>query len=322
MVLSNAQVHRTRSGYGINTFVPKDEAVFSPPVRLGLAVYGTAAAGLTAAGVLGLIRAANADIGLVFLAYLAPALAAVILAPVAAYRAYSLFSASYILQRDGIRLRWGLRQEDIPMDSILWVRPATSVEAQVPLSLLRLTGALPGMRILPELGPVEFLAAGSGTIIFIATKERVFAISPRDPEGFIQEYRHYAERGSLSPLAARSVYPSFLISRVWASLPARYLIVAGFSLSLVLLVLVSLTIPERTQISLGLRMDGSPRDMVPSVRLMLLPVLNGLVYLLDLLLGLFFFWKEESRPYAYLMWGGGAVTPVLFLVALATILSL
>jgi hypothetical protein len=35
---------------------------------------------------------------------------------------------------------------------------------------------------------------------------------------------------------------------------------------------------------------------------LLLPVLNGLFFLADLLLGLFFFRREETRPLAYLLW--------------------
>ena len=48
----------------------------------------------------------------------------IILLPVVTYRAYSLLNARYIVERDGLRLRWGLRLEDIPLSAIEWVRPA------------------------------------------------------------------------------------------------------------------------------------------------------------------------------------------------------
>jgi hypothetical protein len=80
------------------------------------------------------------------------------------------------------------------------------------------------------------------------------------------------------------------------------------------------------------------------VRLLLLPVVNALFVLANLLLGLFFFRRgearsadnlpEEERPklttnplkpgggkvLAYLLWGGGVLTPFLFLAAVYFIL--
>ena len=35
--------------------------------------------------------------------------------PLLLYRLYALLQASYTLERDGLRIRWGLRGEDIPL---------------------------------------------------------------------------------------------------------------------------------------------------------------------------------------------------------------
>jgi len=144
---------------------------------------------------------------------------------------------------------------------------------------------------------------------------RVFAISPADPDEFLRTYQRLSELGSLTPLPARSLYPAFLLARVWASKPARYLLLGGLILSLGLLVVVSLIVPSRPAISLGFNPDGTPTDLVPSVRMLLLPFLNSFFYLADLLAGLFFYRREGGQALAYLLWGSGVLTATFFLGA-------
>ena len=66
---------------------------------------------LLALVVLGLWQAAQAEIGPGFLLYLIPIVLGLIFIPLLAYRTYALWRASYLLERDGIYLRWGLREE-------------------------------------------------------------------------------------------------------------------------------------------------------------------------------------------------------------------
>jgi hypothetical protein len=194
-----------------------------------------------------------------------------------------------------------------------------------------------GTRRLHDGGQIEFMASSSDRLVFIATPRGMYAISPADPANFRRIYQRYAEMGSLTPMPPRSVYPTFLVNRVWNELPARYLLLAGLALSLILLVWVSLMAPGHTQISLGFNPDGTLREPVPAVQLLLLPLLNGFFYLTDLALGFFFYRRGDQQTptvalpqgrvipagqaLAYLLWSSGAVTPLLFLVALVTILQ-
>ena len=59
---------------------------------------------------------------------------------------------------------------------------------------------------------------------------------------------------------------------------------------------------------------------MPAVRLLLLPVLNGLLVLADLLVGVIYFRNEANRPLAYLVWGFAVLSPLLFLVSVGFIL--
>lgn len=298
-----------------------DLFVFQPARQAGLAFHAATSLVLILAGVAGLWQAAHASIGPVFLLYLLPSLFALGLVPLLAYRAFALQKAQYTLMRDGIRLHWGLRLEDIPMNSVLWVRKASELEQALPMPVLRWPGSVLGNRHLPGSGEVEFLAGDPATLILIATAERVYAVSPEDPDSFLHAFHRFMELGSFNPLPARSVYPSFLLARVWNAPLARSLLLSGLGLSLVLLVWVSLAIPSRSQIFLGFDPNGNPRDQVPPVRLLLLPVLNSLIFLADFVLGLFFFRLEKNQLLAYLLWTGGALTPLLFLISVIFILQ-
>jgi hypothetical protein len=282
--------------------------------------------GLVAAALWSIWQATQARVGPAFLLYLVPALLALAVVPFLAYRAYAMWRASYILEREGLHINWGLRSEEIPMSTVRWVRLSGEMQGPLPMPFLRWPGAVLGVRRMPDGEEVEFLAAQTHPLVLVATPKRIYAISPHDPGEFLKRYQHFSELGSLAPAPARSVFPSFLLARVWSRSPARYLLLAGLGLSLVLLAWVGLAIPSREAISLGFTPEGVPAEPVPSVRLLLLPVLNLVFYLASALAGMYFFRSESlleanvRLPLAYLLWGSGVLTPLLFLFGVYFIL--
>jgi hypothetical protein len=176
-----------------------------------------------------------------------------------------------------------------------------------------------GVRRWPSGGEVEYVAADAARLVMVGTPGRVYGLSPANPDTFIQAFERCTEMGSLAPIAGSSVYPTLLISRLWGSMPARALVLAGFGLSLILLAWVSALIPGRAQVILG-RRPGLPGDPAPAVQLLLLPVINTGFVMVDFFAGLFFFRKPESQPLAYLLWMGGVLTPLVFLAAVIFIL--
>lgn len=288
---------------------------------------------LVAPAVWGFLQAARTSIGPLFLIYLIPVMIGVSLTPLIAYRAFSLLRAYYVLERDGIRLYWGLRSEVIPMSAVLWVRPARELDQALPLPFFRWPGAVTGIRQTAGGDRLEYFAARSTNLIVITTPESIYAVSPENPDEFLQVYEQQNELGSITPLEQQSIYPSFLLARVWDARPARYLLLGGLLLNLALITWVSLVIPGLEQVRLGF---GPQAEPIPGVQLLLLPFLSGIFFLIDLFVGLFFFRRNDPRFFtgapadasiltdwqvlAYLVWGSGAVTTVLFLVAVLFIL--
>jgi hypothetical protein len=291
-----------------------EEFTFYPTRQARIVFHLIAIAALTLGGAWGLWQAVHSSVGPTFLLFLLPFLVALPLVPFLIYRLNNLENASYTLERDSLRLRWGLRIEAIPMILVQWIRPASDLQGSLRLPRLRWPGAVLGTRQLSGgKTMIEYFASQSRDLLVIATPGRLFAISPANPNDFLRAYQHFTELGSLLPPAPQSVHPTILVTRLWQARPARYLILTGAALSLGLLVWTSLAIPGREQVSLGFLPNGAARSPIPSIRLMLLPILNSFAYLVNLFSGLVFFRRAEARPLAYLLWSASIFVSILFL---------
>lgn len=295
--------------------------IHNPPRQRGLLFHGIVIAALGAGTVLTFLLGVYQRVGDYFVLLLLVSLLLFAPLPLVIYRAYALIRASYRLERNGLRLRWGLRAEDIPLPAIEWVHRATDLASTLPLPRLSWPGAILGTVNTPDLGPIEYMASTTQTLLLIATPTKVYAISPEDPERFLQDFERALELGSLSPISSVSVLPAAYLSQVWSNRIARILILSGLILIFILLAGVSLLIPNRATISLGFYPSGAPLPVVPAEQLILLPILGIFSYLIDLMAGLFFFRRGQQRLIAYLLWGSSVVTTLLLILAVVFILS-
>jgi hypothetical protein len=102
--------------------------------------------------------------------------------------------------------------------------------------------------------------------------------------------------------------------------PARILLITSILLALGLITWVGLSIPNHPMTALRLNFDGSPVELVPGIRLLLLPELNTFFFIADLLLGLFFYRRSDTKSLGYLMWVSSVITSLLFAGAVYFIL--
>lgn len=283
---------------------------FPPPKRNGLIVHGAILFALTMITVIGFINLSNADVGPTFLISLLISLFAFIPIPVFAYRAYSLWRADYFIDRDSLAIHWGLRVEDIPLNDIEWIRPADDLTNPLTLPPLSLPGGILGMRRHPDLSAVEFLAADRKKLLLVATAKRIFVISPDDPASLVQTFARATELGSLAPVEAKSIYPSFIFTQAWANNVVRYLWLVTLLLNIGLFIWASLIIPSASQVILG----QSP-NLTPSSQLIILPVASLLLAVIGWVAGLYFYRWEREHILAFTVWGSGALASLLFLLA-------
>lgn len=307
VLLAESREERTRFDEG---------TVFLPPRQTGLILHIALSSFLLGGSAFAFWSAVRIGAGGGFVFLLMLALALLPLAVWTIYRGYALLRAAYFLERNGLRIRWGLRLEDIPLNEIDWVRPA----GEVRLPFAAVPGAILGSRAQGELGEVEFLASDARRLLLVGTVRGVFALSPADPRAFLRAFQRVMEMGSLDVLMPFSARPAMFLRTVWHDRAARWLMLIGLGSTLVLFILASLAIPQRQGISLGFDRYGVPHEPIPAVQLLLLPVLAALIWSLDMLLGLYFYRNPKQRPVAYLLWTSCALAPLLLLGALFFIL--
>lgn len=294
---------------------------FPPPRRRGLILHGIILFALAAVTIAGFIIFSGAEVGPLFLAALLSAIAAFAPIPFFAYRFYSLYRADYRMDRDSLSIHWGLRVEDIPLSDIEWIRPAEDLTKPLPMPSMSMPGAFLGTRRHPDLGLVEFLAADKKKLLLIATAKRVFVISPDDPAGLAQTFARATEMGSLAPVEAKSVYPSFIVSQAWQSGLARYLWLAALFLNIGLFVWASLIIPSTPRVALGGQFIGTQIETISSTQLIIFPVASLLLTLTGWVAGLYFYRWDRERVLAFLVWGSGTLSSLLFLMAVLFIIT-
>jgi len=293
-----------------------DPALFRPPRQRGLLFH--TAAGIVLGGacaisfLLGLRATTGVNIVLLFLLSLllfAPL-------PLIVYRAYALLRASYRLERDGLRLRWGLRVEDIPLPDVEWIHRSSDLLASLPTPPLSWPGALLGTVKVHGLGSIEYLASTRDTLLLIAARGKIYAISPENPDFFLQTFQQVFEMGSLEPIASASILPAAYAAQIWGDRRARIPIITSFLLTLLLFVGAGLIIPSHETISTGFDPSGLLLPPVPSGQIMLLPLLGAFTFVTDLIIGLFLYRRENYLLVAFLIWGCAVFTEGLYLFAI------
>ena len=294
----------------------ENQTVFPPARRTGLIFHAGAVVVLLGSAVLVFLQAYQMNVGQGFIFGTLAAIVLVAPLPLVLYRGYALSQSTYTLDRDGLRLRWGLRGEDVPLPQIEWVRPAAELGFHLPLPFFQWPGAVVGRRKVEGLGEVEFMASEVRSLLLVATPQKIYAISPADGRAFIRSFHQIIELGSLSPLPSYSVQPAAFMQKVWQDRPARWMVLAGLGLTGALFILAALIIPGRATVSLGYDALRGPLEPVSSDRLLLLPLLGAAAYVVDLIAGLFFYRRDEQRPVAYLLWGSSVLTPLLLLLAM------
>jgi PH (Pleckstrin Homology) domain-containing protein len=294
---------------------------FPPAKRFGLVIHAIIILVLAGIAAWGIINLTRVQMGPMFVNYLLIGILAFAPIPFLGYRAYALLRADYYIDRDSLAMLWGLRVEDIPLTDVEWVRPASDLSSPLSLPRFRLPGAILGTRRHSDLGLVEFIASDSRNMILVATAKRIFAISPKDANSLIRTFARATEMGSLLPAEPKSVYPSFVITQAWDSPLVRFVWISGLILNIGLIIWVGLLIPSLGQISLGFSPFGAPLEPVPSIRLILLPLLSGLLFIAGWAAGLYFYRWDMQRMLANIIWISGTLSALLFLIAVLFIVT-
>lgn len=298
--------------------------VFHPPRRLGLALAFGGLALLLAldAGLLGVLRADPLSLPAAFSLFLLvaslPAIAWL------TYRAYGLLRSRYVISRNAIVVEWGDRRIVLPMPLLDEARLGAEVEAPV----LRPSGlSLPGLAVgtaaVAGLGEVEFLAAdGKPGLVLLRHAESWLAISPGQPQAFLEALRAFQAEGPAQEIEPESVLPA--VHR-WALLHDRlalgFIIAGGLSVLALVIYLAAIAAQLPAEIALHFDAAGRPDRYGPPTGLLILPAIAGLTWLVNTLAGAWLHRRPAERPAAYLLLGATLFVQGLVWVATVGLLT-
>jgi len=255
-----------------------------------------------------------------FIIFLLAGLALLLPMPLIIYRLAALLRARYEINRDGLKVRWGAAQEDIPLDTVEWVRPYSSTRTPEGLPFFSVPGAILGSRQNTTFGKIEYFASDKANLLLIGLGDRALAVSPSDMTGFLSEFQRCLELGSLRALPARSARVDVVFSSAWSDRQMRLLILTALVLSIVLLAATAFMIPTRESVALGISSPGQPFELAPSDRLLLLPVLSLIFFVIDTSIGVYLRRDPARQKAANFILASASILPILFLLLLARIM--
>ncbi len=246
------------------------------------------------------------------------------LALVVLYRLFGLITARYVLDRNGFYLRWGFVVEEIPINALLAVHDGDAVAGPLrPASGFWWPGCVVGRRVHATLGNLAFFATtGVEGLLVLQLPEGSIAISPVDREGFRQAVRNSSRLGALEIIERRSQAPDFFSVRLWSNRWARSMILAGLILPLALLAFLGFQANRLPmEVPFGFTPSGHPGPWAPPTRLLLLALMVGFWWLVDLILGVWLYRREQHQPIAYIVWGASPLLGILVWIAVLQLLA-
>jgi hypothetical protein len=223
------------------------------------------------------------------------------------YRLYGLLTARYTVNRDGLKLRWGLAYDDIPIQQLTRVDRAEVFKLdRMPALGTWWPGLVIGKRAIKNLGEVEYFATrGPADMVVVQSGDRFMAISPKDVDEFLLAVRDSLRMGALSTYEEVSTRPNFALARLGSDRIAVLLVILGGLLPIALFGYLLLVVGGITsQVAFGFDTSGVVDTLAPPGRLLLLPMIAGASWFLDLFFGLWMYRTSANRPLAYTLWAG------------------
>jgi hypothetical protein len=293
---------------------------FKPISKIGLIVHGVAIILLMGVVSMLIIPLFNHSLSFLFIAYLLSAFLVAIPIPFLAYRTYALFNAEYILERDGIRLKWGLRLEDIPMNEILWVQQAKTYPHPIHYPFFQIPGALLGQVKQPNGEMIEFIASEKKNLVLIGLKNKIYAVSPLELEKFLTVFTDQLEYGSLAEIIPQSIYPSLLVTQIFKLPKMIWLMSASFILNLVLLFASGFASTRFEQVFMSYNVLGMLEDPIPATQLMIFPILSLFFFFSSIILSIVLYRDQSKAKLIYLLQLSNILSCLLFIFTLIRIL--
>lgn len=241
-------------------------------------------------------------------------LALLLLAGALAYRIAAALTLAYAVDRNGLYITWLGNRAVVPLQQIERVDSGLPIR-QNPLDRLRSAGYYHGQVRLPEGGVVHrFSTRPLAQALVLHTLTDAYAISPREPDAFVQELEQRRRLGAIQQLNPGVASGRALAYAFWNQRVVRICLGLAFLLNLALLGWLMTIFPALPEL-IVLRGDaaGAATALVPRHQILFLPLAAAALGLMNLGLGLSFYRREPAG--AMLLQIASVGVQILFLVA-------
>ena len=295
---------------------PKERSFSYAPARgKGLLFLFPLCAGLIALEVFLFLRFDISQVGLQFFLLLIALLLIGIPLLFLLYRLFSLIFSEYRLERDGLHIQWGLRTEVIPLNAIEWIRFPGEMTEDVPWSVLPMPGAYLGTVKVDEHLTYEFLASDMNKMLFLGTPRCTYAISPRNPDAFLNGFERILQMGTLTNVEWISSRPGNWLIEAWQSKAGRISVISSLVFLITLYIFVGTQFRVGETISLSFSPSGEPLESISSVNMLVVPLGATFIWLLGSIMGLLLFQRPENRRTGEIVWGTVSAAVLQCLIA-------
>lgn len=236
------------------------------------------------------------------------------------YRAWAAFTLEYWVDRNAVTLRWANVSQVIPLPAITQIGREGAWDLQEqggqhwPAPYLR-----PGRT---DHAAMLYLAASRPIdhCLIVETDECLFALSPQDPDGFVDAVQARYEMGPAQMLhieMRRTAYRERFFGTAKLGLG---LIGVGLIGVLVLVGVLMVNFPSLPDV-LGFQYnsDGIPLAVRSKSALFLLPIIGFLTWFVNAVGGILMSSRRQPTG-AYMLWGGTIVVQICSLLAMISII--
>lgn len=252
-----------------------------------------------------------------FLAYLGAGVLAA-LAAAFGFWAWACSSMRYLLDHQGLSVRWGPVTHFLPMSSITAVTPGTA-EMRPRISGVGWWGYHIGSGEVEGIGPVVFFSTHRSPLelVYVRTPSVAYGLSPQDTERFAAEIgRFQAATSPAGPAEATIRREQIAAHPIWADRIAQYLALASIGLNVALWGYVLAVYPDlNNEITIKFPPVGDITTLQARSEILTIPTAASVILGVNLLAGLIFEWKDRAAT--YLVLGATLFFQVLFFIGAA-----
>jgi hypothetical protein len=237
-----------------------------------------------------------------FLAFTGAGVLAV-LAGVFGFWAWACATLKYVLDHNGLAVRWGPVTHYVPLSAITVVTPGAP-DAKPRISGLGWWGYHIGRGEVEGIGTVVFFSTHRSPqeLVYVRTADVAYGISPMDPERFAAEVERFRSGDEEPDGRPATIYREPIAAHpIWADRVAQYLALAAIALNLGLWAFVLAVYPELSdQITIEFPPLGDITTLEDRSEILSIPATATALLGVNLVAGLIFEWKERAATYLVL----------------------